>query len=169
MELYVGTYHKYNCRNIDGKWINLDDYTDKENFIAACKEINKDENNPEFMFQDWKGEKWEKSLYSECSVPEEYWEIKEALKNSSIDGEIFNTWLNWSCEKGSVDNVRKAEEQYCGKYDNGKDYAQEYYKECGFLKEDNPLKNFVNWEAVWKNMCSNGMYENNGHIFDNNR
>lgn len=169
MKLYVGTYYKYNCGSIDGKWLNLDDYADKEEFLAACKEIHKDESDPEFMFQDWEGEEWEESLYSECSVPEDYWEIKEALDKSSIDGDIFNTWLRWSCEKPSVNNVSNAEEQYCGKYNSGEDYAYELYEECGYLKDDNPLKNYVDWEAVWRDMSFEGYFEDNGYIFDNNR
>ena len=51
--VYCGTYHKYNCGRLDGAWLKLADYSSHSAFIAACKELHKDEKDPEFMFQDW--------------------------------------------------------------------------------------------------------------------
>ena len=53
--IYVGTYAKYNNGSIAGEWIDLTDYSDLQEFYAACKELHKDEHDPEFMFQDWEG------------------------------------------------------------------------------------------------------------------
>ena len=39
--VYVGTYNKYNNGSLFGKWLDLSDYSDK------------DEQEPEFMFQDY--------------------------------------------------------------------------------------------------------------------
>lgn len=50
MNLYVGTYHKYNCGSLQGKWLNLNDYSDKKEFIRACYDLHKDEEDPELMF-----------------------------------------------------------------------------------------------------------------------
>lgn len=50
--VYVGTYAKYNNSNLSGKWINLltcKGYTD---FVQKCKEVHKDEADPELMIQD---------------------------------------------------------------------------------------------------------------------
>ena len=51
--IYVGTYAKYNNGSIQGEWLDLDDYTDKSDFIQACLELHDDEEDPELMFQDW--------------------------------------------------------------------------------------------------------------------
>lgn len=63
--IYVGTYGKYNAGSIFGKWLNLSDYADKEEFYIACRELHNDEADPEFMFQDYEnipdgliGESW---------------------------------------------------------------------------------------------------------------
>ena len=63
--IYVGTYAKYNEGSIEGKWLDLSDYSDKEEFYEACRELHKDEHDPELMFQDWEyipsgliGESW---------------------------------------------------------------------------------------------------------------
>lgn len=53
--VYVGTYAKYSVGSMRGKWLDLEDYADKEEFINACYELHKDEQAPELMFQDHEG------------------------------------------------------------------------------------------------------------------
>lgn len=54
--VYVGTYAKYNAGSIYGDWLMLSDYADIEDFYEACRELHADEEDPEFMFQDWEVE-----------------------------------------------------------------------------------------------------------------
>jgi len=49
--IYVGTYAKYNAGSIKGAWLDLEDYSDRDAFLEACRELHKDEQDPEFMFQ----------------------------------------------------------------------------------------------------------------------
>ena len=35
--IYVGTYAKYNAGSLFGKWFNLSDFADKDEFMEACK------------------------------------------------------------------------------------------------------------------------------------
>lgn len=53
--LYCGTYAKYNNGSIAGKWLRLEDYPDAEAFLTACRELHRDEADPELMFQDFEG------------------------------------------------------------------------------------------------------------------
>lgn len=85
--VYVGTYAKYNSGSLNGKWLTLSDYKDRSEFYAACRELHKDEADPEFMFQDWEG------------VPS--WMIGE----SHIDAEVWNQ----QPEKESKGSQSKAE------------------------------------------------------------
>lgn len=64
MQVYVGTYGKYNSGNLAGKWLKIADYQDKDEFMQACAELHKDETDPEFMFQDWEG--LPENVVSEC-------------------------------------------------------------------------------------------------------
>jgi len=52
--IYLGTYAKYNEGSIEGKWFDLSDFSDKDEFYEVCKELHADEENPEYMLQDWK-------------------------------------------------------------------------------------------------------------------
>ena len=42
-KVYVGTYGKYNNGSLSGAWLDLSDYSDKEEFYEACRELHKDE------------------------------------------------------------------------------------------------------------------------------
>ena len=66
MAVYVGTYKKYNEGSIFGKWMTLSDYADFDEFEEACKELHKDEEDPEFMCQDI--EYIPKSKYCESGI-----------------------------------------------------------------------------------------------------
>ena len=51
-KIYVSTYVKYNAGSIFGKWLDLSDYSDKDEFNEACRELQKDEEDAEYMYQD---------------------------------------------------------------------------------------------------------------------
>ena len=61
-KVYVGTYGKYNNGSLSGAWLDLSDYSDKEEFYEACRELHKDEEDAEYMFQDWDRKFW--ALYA---------------------------------------------------------------------------------------------------------
>ena len=81
-QVYVGTYAKYNNGNLYGAWLDLEDYVDHEEFIAACKELHKDEHDPELMFQDYEG--FPDEYYNESSINPEVWDWLE-LDDSERD------------------------------------------------------------------------------------
>ncbi|CSU01471.1 Antirestriction protein [Shigella sonnei] len=35
--VYVGTWHKYNCGSIAGRWFDLTTFDDERDFFAACR------------------------------------------------------------------------------------------------------------------------------------
>ena len=51
--IYVGTYKKYNEGSIYGEWLNLSDYSNYEELLQAMQELHQDEDDPEFMIQDY--------------------------------------------------------------------------------------------------------------------
>lgn len=94
--VYCGTYHKYNNGSIAGAWMNLADYTTKKKFLAACRELHKDESDPELMFQDW--EHIPTSMVSEGSVSDEIWHVINSIKKYAPDrAEEFAEWCDEKC------------------------------------------------------------------------
>ena len=45
--IYCGTYHKYNCRSIFGKWFKLNEFANCDEFLDACRELHSDEEDPD--------------------------------------------------------------------------------------------------------------------------
>lgn len=78
--VYVGTYGKYNGGSLEGEWVDLTQFSDRDDFYEYCKELHDDEPDAEFMFQDWEyipdgmiGESWiEESLWELMPYYEEY-------------------------------------------------------------------------------------------------
>lgn len=62
--IYVGTYGKYNIGSLAGAWLNVNDYESEAEFYEACRELHKDEQDPEFMFQDF--ENMPDNMAGEC-------------------------------------------------------------------------------------------------------
>ncbi len=85
VNLYVGTYQKYNEGSLYGKWINLSDYSDLGKFYKEIRELHKDEDDPEFMFQDWEAPELIKSLdlISEGYISKDIFEILQTIEDSS--------------------------------------------------------------------------------------
>lgn len=87
--VYVGTYNKYNNGSLFGKWLDLSDYSDKDEFLEACRELHKDEQDPELMFQDY--ENIPEALISESWLSEKFFEAsgchRETKRNRA--GSVF--------------------------------------------------------------------------------
>lgn len=81
--IYVGTYAKYNDGSIFGKWFDLSDFSDKDDFMTACAELHKDEEDPEFMFQDW--ENIPDDLICESWLSDNFFEVRDAIENLNND------------------------------------------------------------------------------------
>ncbi|MEG0533992.1 MAG: antirestriction protein ArdA, partial [Citrobacter sp.] len=122
--IYVGTYHKYNCGSLYGKWFDLTDFDDKSEFLEACNELHANESDPELMFQDWEG--IPSAFASESSVD---WNFIEAYKRALENGQdaAFIAWVEHS---GECD-YDAFEDAYCGEAESEEDYAWTMAEECG--------------------------------------
>ena len=174
MRIYCGTYGKYNAGSLDGKWFDLDDYADRDEFYEACQAFH-DRNNPvdedgdpipsehEFMFQDWEG--IPSGMISECHVDEEVWQLPEAYDKYGEDA--VNAYL--SLFNGSWDED-DFNDRYHGEYSSWSDMAEEMLESTGQLSEiPENLRYYFDYEAYARDIRLNGdMCERDGHFFWNN-
>ena len=79
VKIYVGTYGKYNAGSIFGKCLDLSNYSDKDEFNEACRELHKDEEDAEYMYQDW--ENIPDSLIGESWLSEKFFELRDAVED----------------------------------------------------------------------------------------
>ena len=136
--IFVGTYAKYNEGSIFGKWMDLSDYSDREKFYDACRELHNDEEDPELMFQDW--ENIPSPLIGESWLSDNIFEVVEAISNQSETWqEAFAAWLNYTGNDLSSEDIEHLissfEDEYQGQYRSEEDYAYEVVDECYDLPE----------------------------------
>ena len=130
--VYVGTYKKYNEGSLFGKWLDMSDYDSYEDFIAACKELHKDEDEPEFMFQDFdfdsKVQPVLKQLVSEQYVNPQAWDVFD-LDSDELTC-VLATWDNYDSDLSVKEALEKGRESYLGNYDSDpSDYVYDRLEE----------------------------------------
>ena len=88
--IYCGTYAKYNAGSLKGAWLALEDYSDADEFLAACLELHKDEVDPELMFQDFQC--FPKALYAESPHKEKLERLYAWLELDDDDRELLEVY-----------------------------------------------------------------------------
>lgn len=164
--IYVGTYAKYNGGSIFGKWLDLSDYSDKEEFYEACRELHKDEQDPEFMFQDW--EYIPSDLIGESWLAENIFEIIEAIDELDDDKKAaFEVWLNHGSyditTKDITDLIRSFEDDFQGAYNDEEDYAYEIVEECYDLPEF--AKIYFDYAKFARDLFMGDYWFEDGYVF----
>ena len=112
--VYVGTYAKYNNGSLYGAWLDLSDYSDKEEFYEACRELHEDEEDSEYMFQDW--ENVPEGLIGESWISENFFALRNAVEDLS--------------EEDADDLIKAFQDEYIGQYDDEEDFATQIVAEC---------------------------------------
>lgn len=166
--IYVGTYAKYNNGSIFGKWLNLSDYTTIEEFYQACAELHKDEEEPEYMFQDW--EYIPRSLISECGLSDKIFEIRDALQDlDDTEKEPFFIWCDndhYDLSKTDVEClIATFRDDYIGKYDCDEAFAMELVEERSDLSEF--ARQYFDYEAYARDLFCGDYWSNDGYVFHN--
>lgn len=163
MKIYVGTYKKYNEGSIFGRWMDLEDYYDLYEFYNACRELHQDEDDPEFMFQDF--EDIPDSLISESWIDQDIYELVH------FEGDLealmaFISIGNYNCLSDYIESFNYA---YLTKLESCNDEltALGYWAaEGGYYDIPEELENFVDYEKI-------GAYIQydyniiNGYLFNN--
>lgn len=139
--LYVGTYHKYNCGSIAGAWLDLDDYTDADEFYEACAELHADEHDPEFMFQDFEG--FPESMYGESYLHPLLFEF------AKLDDDDRQMIFAYCDAFGEVpDDLATVADRYCGRADNFEDWVYELADDTGLLNNvPEHIARYFDWRA----------------------
>ncbi|MDR6919546.1 antirestriction protein ArdA [Chryseobacterium sp. 2987] len=166
--VYVGTYAKYNDGSIFGKWLKLSDYSDRSEFYEACAELHSDEDDPEYMFQDY--ENIPDSLIGECWISENVFEVLEAIDRlSDNDQKAFLIWCDndgKDLSKSDIDELMSDfENDYRGHYDSEEDFARELVDQREDLS-DFALEYF-DYEAYARDLFMSSYWSEDGHVFYN--
>jgi antirestriction protein len=148
--LYVGTYAKYNNGSIEGAWLDLDDYADKDAFLEAARALHADEADPELMYQDFEG--FPREMYCESSVSDE---LFEWVHMDDDDKALLAVYLEHVDQEGTLEQAREA---YCGTYKNPEDWAFETLEGDGSLNAlPESLRRHFDYESYARECGMDGM------------
>ena len=142
--LYVGTYGKYAAGSIAGEWVRLDDFVSAKDFLEYCKELHKDEKEPEFMFQDF--EDMPEALYHESMTEDDIQRIYDWMEYDEDDRNAIAEYLDEINSDADfdaiVDSIR-----YSGDWESFADMmADEMLDSCNC---PDCLRNYFDYEA-WR-------------------
>ncbi|CAI9680572.1 MULTISPECIES: antirestriction protein ArdA [Elizabethkingia] len=170
VSIYVGTYRKYNEGSLFGKWLHLSDYSDYNDLMEAMKELHKDEEAPEFMFQDYECSSFfiNQKLLDEGYISTDIYNIALCINNSGLDFKIIEAYM--TCVgyyyRDIEDLFESIEDAFMGEYDSDEDFAQHILEEDGIIPENLPSYLYIDWEMTAKHlMCDYSV--SNGYYFRN--
>ena len=162
--VYVGTYAKYAGGSIEGAWLNISDYNSLEDFLEACRELHEDEDEPEFMFQDW--ENIPSELISECGIDGAIFEVQDELDED--EEAPFLAWVEyhgWDIKKDPDRAVDTFRDQYCGEWESERAYAEQLFDELYLHEIPEHLQSYIDYEAFARDLFMDGYDYVNGYVF----
>lgn len=160
--IYCGTYGKYNNGSLDGAWLDLEAFDSYDEFLEICALLHDDEDDPEFMFQDYQG--FPREWYDESGLKESFDNIVEYCKLDENDREVFDTYYEWS---GNADFAH-FRDHYMGKFDTEEDFAEYIVSECYDL--DNmmgDLSFYFDYERYARDLFMTDYAFCDGYVFSN--
>lgn len=145
-QAFVTTYAIGNEKGFAvGKWFDLTEYADKNDFIDAAtkyaKEVLGDE-DPELCFSDYECDPLFKDMISECHIDEDLWEAIDVADDYDLD--MVAAYIAHMGTKGSFEETcQAAEDAYRGQYDDVNDYAWEYLEDAGYVGKHSELPDII--------------------------
>lgn len=170
-KLYCGTYAKYNDGSIAGEWMDMTKYDTAEDFFKACAEIHQDEDDPEFMFQDY--ECFPRELYSESMSTADIEPILEYAKLTPEQRELVTDFCDATGESFSTYTIEQIEDSLDFEEDP-RDFSSieeqyGYYCADNFLTIPDEVETYFDYKSYGEDMLqdcsvSNGKVFNLGRI-----
>ena len=163
--VFVCTYNKYNeGRPLAGAWLDLYTFSCYEDFVAACRWLHRDEQDPEFAYLDY--ENMPDEFYSESCLDEDTFErILEYADLDDDEQEAFRAFLDVTSDSDA--DFSDFRERYCGRWDSEEEFAQRLAEElCMFDNVPESITRFFDFKAFARELfMSDYDMGDGGHVF----
>ena len=168
VQIYVGTYFKYNNGSIEGAWLDLKDYSNYEELSKAMRELHKDEEDPEFMFQDYECSEIfnDLELISESYISKDIYEVIEAIENSCHEEEVIEAFIY--CFGNGCNDIHdvldKVCEYYCGEFSSDTGFTEQLLEDTSCINKNLPSYVHIDWDRTARDIMMDYTTHNN-HYF----
>ncbi|WIF22001.1 antirestriction protein [Shewanella phage vB_SbaS_Y11] len=168
--VFVTTYGVGNEQGFaTGKWFDLTDFDDKDEFIDAATEYAQEvlgDDDPELCFADFEAGFNTRNLISECSISDQVWEI---LTLNAHEMKLLFIYAEWQGERitDAHDMLERAQGLYAGQWDSEEDYASDRLSETGYLEN---LPDIIRYNLDMEGIADwfmQDMYHEDGYFFFN--
>src|SRR5690606_9055646 len=135
----------------------------------AMRDLHKDEEDPEFMIQDYEISPVIESmgLISEYHISSEIYKVMESINGCSFDAETIEAFIDcFGCYDSIEEIIEKMEESYHGQCDSDADFAENLLIETDSIPKDLPSYVYIDWDRTARDI----MYDyssSNGYYFRN--
>lgn len=170
VKIYVGTYKKYNEGSLFGKWLDLENYSNFELLKEEMYKLHKDEENPEFMIQDWECSNIINSLglINESYISNEIYDVINTITTSNYDEAVIESYINCTSLSYDINEIiEKIEETYSGEFLNDIEFVQSLLEETGEIPNNLPNYIYIDWERTTRDIMMDYFTEGN-HYFRTN-
>jgi antirestriction protein len=151
-----------------GDWVNLSQFSDFEEFQEFINELHSDEDDPEFMYQDFECPELFKSmeLISECHISENIFDVIEALEAAYLDIEVYSAYASHTGFSGDIEDlISAAEEAYQGEFESDEDFAQNMAEDLGLIQDRPAWPHYcIDWEYAARELMYD-YFEESGYYF----
>lgn len=166
--LYVGTYAKYNGGSIYGAWLDIEKFSDADEFFDVCRLLHDDEDDPEFMMQDFQG--FPREFYRESMSKEDVQRIIDWLQLDDDEREMVEAYTNiHGCDlEDFEDTLEKARDRCMGKYDSFREFTDQMADEQIACISNAPefLTRYFDYEQFERDMRYDYSHdEETGYVF----
>ena len=159
--IYCGTYKKYNEGSLFGAWLDLRTFDSYDEFIDVCTQLHTDEEDPEFMFQDYQcfPEYW----YSESCMDEDTFD--KIIAFVQMDDDRQKAFKAYVSATGN-DSISAFEEDYEGEYDSEEDFASYIVSELYDLERMmGSLSYYFDYKAFARDLFMSDYIFEDGYVF----
>lgn len=148
INIYVGSYAGYNQGILDGRWHKLPSMTLWEDIEDSCVD-----GAEEFGIFDYEAD----FTINELDSIDDLNDIAETLfKMDEYEKTIINVLIDEGCSlEDAIDHVNDC---ILHPVNDMSDVAYNYYTDCGLIDENNPLFNYIDWDAIGRDMSFDGNF-----------
>lgn len=170
--VYVACLASYNNGVLFGEWLDLDQYSDKDDVLEAIKEVLSKSPTPgaeEWAIHDYSGLP---SRFGEWPNWDEVMAYIDGCNKCSGPTEE-EAWAFYCDDQGYDCSFSEFQDRYRGCYTSGADFAEEYLSDCFSLdKLPSIISCNIDWEGIYSDLRHGGeVWDKDGeyglHVFNN--